>query len=105
MGYRSEIYIKVSIEDEPELLTLLTKHELDECFEKQLEDEDYVGYYASHLKWYDRYPDVKAINDFMYTDDETDDIRGMIVLGEDGATEEYGQPWEIDMHVVSRVEW
>lgn len=64
MGYRSELYAVVGLIDLPEFDRLLKETELTACFEEYNKTDLAVEYRASHLKWYDSYPDVDTINKF-----------------------------------------
>jgi hypothetical protein len=103
MGYRSDIYIKVHKNDEDKLVDLLNEHELISAFSKEYEDGDYAGYSASWLKWYTGYKDVDAINSFI--NEESEHLRALIAIGEDGAIDEEWSPSEMDFYTVTTVEW
>ena len=64
MGYRSQLYAVVGLIDLPEFDRLLKEAELADCFEEYNKTDLAVEYRASHLKWYDGYPDVDKINEF-----------------------------------------
>ena len=64
MGYRSQLYAVVGLIDLPEFDRLLKEAELADCFEEYNKTDLAVEYRASHLKWYDGYPDVDKINKF-----------------------------------------
>lgn len=102
MGYRSTIYVKFKDEDKQEFESLLKKHELNDYFEEHDEDDDYSRWIASDLKWYSSYSDVSAINDWVNTEDKE---RGLIAVGEDSATEHYGDTSELEMYEVVDIQW
>ena len=64
MGYRSELYAVVGLIDLPEFDRLLKEAGLEDYFEECNKTSLAVEYQASHLKWYDGYPDVDKINAF-----------------------------------------
>ena len=64
MGYRSELYAVVGLIDLPEFDRLLKEVDLTDYFEERGKSDLAVEYRASHLKWYDNYPDVDKINEF-----------------------------------------
>jgi len=106
MGYRSTIYVKIRVKDRQEFEALLKEHDLDDAFELQEFDCDvpYIRYIGDDLKWYTRFDEVKAVTEFIeeYLDDG---FRGLIAVGEDNFTEEFGEPGELDMCPVVSVEW
>jgi len=105
MGYRSDIYIKVSIGKEKELWELMEKHNMtgDDGFKKVKEDDSHYYLKCSHLKWYDSYSDVDAINGFI---DDNHETCGLIGIGEDGLNSATaGSPDELDMYMVSEIDW
>lgn len=64
MGYRSQLYAVVGLIDLPEFDRLLKETDLADCFEEYAKTDLVVEFRASHLKWYDNYPDVDKINEF-----------------------------------------
>ena len=113
MGYRSEVHIAVPKKEEKELDAIRNEHDLlkgdfpaftkedytqrwnryndnDEMIE---ETTDYVIYHGNHLKWYEGYKDVDAVNSFIWdmaydccSDDEFNVFgRTMVCIGEDNA--------------------
>ena len=54
------------------------------------------------MKWYEGYPEVEAINALI---EEYPETCGMIAIGEDGAEDTWGEPWELDMYTVTTMEW
>ena len=104
MAYRSDVYIKVHKDDEKELVNLLDKNGLNADKEDQdPKDMDHVRYVVSDVKWYTEYPEVKAVNSFVAEDSKYP--RGLIAIGEDNATEEYGSPYEVEMYAYANIEW
>ena len=101
MGYRSDVFIKVHLEDEDKLVEVLKKNSF--TTEKEYEDKECVGYAIHDVKWYSDYEDVKAVNDFV--GEESEYPRGLIAIGEDNAKEDYGEPWEVGLWVITQVAW
>ena len=113
MGYRSEVHIAVPKKDEKELDAIMNEHKLLEgdfpAFTKEdytqkwvryndnddLVDEftEYVIYHGNHLKWWEGFKDVDAVNSFIEdmaydccADDEFNVFgRTMVCIGEDNA--------------------
>ena len=112
MGYRSEVHIAVPKKDEKELDAIMNEHDLLKgdfpAFTKEdytqkwvryndnndLVDEstEYAIYHGNHLKWYEGYKDVDAVNSFIMDKiyDCCDDYGGeggrmMVCIGEDNA--------------------
>tara|TARA_X000001382_G_scaffold99104_1_gene73564 strand:+ start:641 stop:1048 length:408 start_codon:yes stop_codon:yes gene_type:complete len=114
MGYRSEVHIAVPKRDEKKLDAIMNKHNFlqkneygDTIFTKEdykqkyvkynddndLIDEraDYVIYRAYHLKWYEGYKEVDAVESFIRSkpydccNDEDPFGRVMVCIGEDNA--------------------
>ena len=111
MGYRSEVHIAVPKTDEAELDAIMNKHNLlegdyppftkdtytqkwtkynenDELVEE--EASEYIIYQGNHLKWYEGYKDVEAVNSFIMDkpyDCCEDALQGrmMVCIGEDNA--------------------
>ena len=102
MGYRSNVYIKVNKKDEKELKNLFKENYIEAV--KEFDDFDTAGYVIYDAKWYSNYKDVAAINSFI-EEKGCEYARGLIAIGEDNATEEYGEPWGLDMYVVSNISW
>ena len=88
MGYRSDLYALVHGSDLLNFASALKEHELDECFEL-IEEQDSEGHsrYKStcSLKWYDTYPDVKAVNAVF----SNSTLSVMLRVGEDPGDTEY----------------
>ena len=101
MGYRSDVYIKVHKNDEDKLTDVLRENDFEPI--KEYEDGDYAGYALYDVKWYGTFREVKAVNDFIA--EESEHPRGSIALGEDGAKEDFGLPWEVGLCLVTQVIW
>jgi hypothetical protein len=129
MGYRSEVHIAVPKRDEKKLDAIMNEHDLLEgdypAFTKEDykqkyvrynnnndlvdETEDYVIYRGCHLKWYEGYKDVDAVNSFI--EDKPYDCcnyedpfgRMMVCIGEDNAIHseigDYHEVFNINMIV------
>ena len=84
MGYRSEVVIAISKDLMPHFLTVLAKE--PGCRPMVFKDHDYMNenydgeetFVVSweHVKWYEGYPEVDAINDFIERCDG-DEIEGI----------------------------
>jgi len=112
MGYRSEVHIAVPKKDEKELDAIMNEHKLLEgdfpAFTKEdytqkwvryndndemiEETTDYVIYHGNHLKWYEGFKDVDAVNSFIMDkiydccdDNDGEGGRTMVCIGEDNA--------------------
>ena len=101
MGYRSNVYIKVSKHDEDKLTDLFRDNDI--TADKEYEDGDYVGYVIYDIKWYSSYTDVTAVNDFI--NEKSEYPRALVAVGEDNATEEYGLPYETGMYAYTSINW
>jgi len=102
MGYRSNVYISKLGRSEKELKNLFKENNIEAV--KEFEDVDTVGYAISDVKWYSGYKDVEAINSFIEEED-CEYPRGLINIGEDNATEEYGLPYETGMYAYTSINW
>jgi len=101
MGYRSDVYIKVHKSDEGKLVEVLKKNEFAAI--KEYSDKDHVRYIINDVKWYSSYDEVKAVNNFI--EDSDNYYRGLIAIGEDNATTEYGEPWDVGLSTVTEIAW
>lgn len=79
MGYRSDVCLAVTKECYKENATQALKDALKDCYKVYENDR---GYYFSwdNVKWYEDYPDVKVIEEFM---EEHNDSIGFVRIGED----------------------
>ncbi len=105
MGYRSEIYVKVSNSIEDEFWDLLGGHDLteDNGFIKVKEDGEYSYYQGFWLKWYSGHKNIDAINNFINNNHKNAALLG---IGEDGAeSARAGEPEELNMFIVSNIDW
>ena len=106
MGYRSMLYAKIDNKLTNEFNTILSERDMLRYFypldSDEQDSETHTTYIGEDLKWYDGYPDVDAVNNFITSNSET---CGMIAVGEDGASEEFGEPWNLDMYTVTTMEW
>ena len=101
MGYRSEVYIKIDKKRTIEFLFLLQSHNVTWINHKEdLADEEYSYFYGEDLKWYNSYPDVGAVNSFI----ENSDNCALIAVGEDEATEVYGDTCTTGLNAYTVVE-
>ncbi len=96
MGYRSDVYGKGEVS---------LAADFKEKFAKQIEDwdmeyaEDNEFFYIKfgEMKWYDGYAEVNAINDWF--ESQVVGTVGLIAVGEDNQTEEWGSPWEVGLEI------
>ena len=79
MGYRSDVCFAVTKECYKENATQALKNALKDCYQVY---ENERGYYFSwdNVKWYEDYPDVKVIEEFM---EEHNSSIGFVRIGED----------------------
>lgn len=100
MGYKSDIYIKVEKE--------LTQQLIDVLHEAGIEPDQFGsdGYYTyasvEWVKWYDHFDDVKKVNAFfdsLPSWDEDGPTGGMLSIGEDNATDQWGNCGEVDLYI------
>lgn len=64
MGYRSQVYIKLTNERMPQLYSILLEHDLvNSCDFAQ--DSEYSYVHLSDVKWYDAYSDVTDVNNYI----------------------------------------
>ena len=95
MGYRSEVVLAVSKEMVPHFLTVLAQHEsvrrlIHDCdtFNKDYLDDGAMLMHWDHIKWYETYPEIAAIEKFI------NDCEGEEVVGWDAEKdEEHGEAW------------
>ena len=85
MGYRSELYAVVGLIDLPEFDRLLKETDLVDCFKEYDKTDLAVEYRASHLKWYDSYPDVAKFNRFF----NNSNFSILLRIGEEFPDKEY----------------
>jgi len=108
MGYRSDIYIKCKVEKVFEFKQFLQTYK--EKFNEDLQqtekfyiDNHYLYLMLTDWKFYENYPEVQYITDFLNRGDLEEHI-GMVAIGEDGATEELASPWKVDLSTYTQVE-
>jgi hypothetical protein len=90
MGYRSEVAFVVP-ESAPRF------EEVENCFEDVIERDGCRLYYATWIKWYEDYPIVQAVTDYLVSleDDGKSEDYLFIRLGEDyNDIEEEGEFWD-----------
>lgn len=87
MGYRSDLYAKVHGSDLIRFNAVLVERGLEGCFEQTSEvDEDgFVKFTATSLKWYDSYPDVADVNSIFHDSEHS----VMVRVGEEPKDIEY----------------
>ena len=102
MGYRSEEFIKVDLKHKDELNQILKENNLLDCFETT-NDKNYYYAYGSWLKFYEEYRDVDALINFI-EDDEEEDSKAMLAIGEDNAITYWGAYSQIDLWAVCDID-
>ena len=114
MGYRSEVYLGVDKEIIEKLLTYagLNPNAYKMLFEyteyaKKAENGGLL-FYWDHVKWYDSYPDVRIIQEFIMDDEHHEQVK-FLRLGEsyDDIEEVGGSDnfyFEVDRQVVEHIE-
>jgi len=108
MGYRSEVYLRIA---EPLVEVVDAARKLDENLDKMLSvaevervDEAKTDFHWEYTKWYDTYPEVRAVESLL--DMLQDDDYGFIILGEEqGDIEQKGYPSDYDMYTNTSVDW
>jgi len=108
MGYHSDIYIKCKKEKALEFKAFLDtyKKEFNTDLRQEEEfatDDNYIYLTISDWKFYTSYPEVQAIIDFVENEDMDTHI-GMIAIGEDGAADSWGTPYEVDLYTNTNIE-
>ena len=89
MGYRSEVAFVVP-DSAPRF------EEMENCFEDIIEKDGYRLYHSTWLKWYEDYPIVHAVQEYLFSLDEDGGEDYLFIrLGEDNAdVEEEGGLWD-----------
>jgi len=95
MGYRSEVVLAVSKEMVPHFLIVLAQCEgvrgmIQDCdtFDKNYRDGGAMLMHWDHIKWYDSYPEIAAIEKFI-NDCESEEVVGW----DTEKDEEVGETW------------
>lgn len=102
MGYYADLYFKVDNSLMPELVSLLHRHELDTGMSDIHVGSDYTNFAMYSLKWYDGYPEVDAINQFIESNSEQ---ACCIVNGEDSHdTYVIGDDCSVNLYYSTRIE-
>ena len=102
MGYRSELFIKVTANHREALDKMMSDNDLVDSF-KFIHDDDYSYAYGGWLKFYTGYKDVDAVIAFI-ADDETDEEKAMVAIGEDNATDSWGACDALSLYAVSDID-
>ena len=106
MGYRSTVYLRINA---PIVEVVQAAAKLDPTLERILKEgkEEFgsdTDYYWDGYKWYDSYPEIRAIEGML--DELDDDDFGFIRLGEEqGDIESKGMPCDYEMYTQTTVEW
>ena len=99
MGYRSDVYAKIKLDHLFELKEALKQADLTD-YAKTAVDDNFIYVQINDVKWYESYDDVRIFNNFI---DSLDEDAGMIAIGEDGVTTEYGYPYDLDLWTETRI--
>ena len=106
MGYRSDVFLRIA---EPLVEVVQAAAKLDPRLEEMLKEGESdhgakTDFHWESYKWYDSYPEIKAIEDML--DELDEDDFGFIRLGEEqGDIEQKGYPSEYDMYTSTTVDW
>ena len=103
MGYRSDVYLRIS---EPLVEVVDAARKLDKTLDKMLSlaQDGKRDFYWESTKWYDSYPEIRAVESLM--DMLQDDDYGFIRLGEEeGDIERKGDPSGYDIYIQTSVDW
>jgi len=104
MGYHSDIYIKMKAKKVFETKAFLekweTQYDLKDSYTR-ITDTDYIYIGIIGWKFYNSYPEVTSIIDFI---ESLSEDAGMIAIGEDGATEWWGDPDEVELYTTTSIE-
>jgi len=98
MGYMCRVHGKIEKKYKKELIEAIEKDGFDEEDFDYQEDKKYL-YFGNICKWFNC--DIDNIDEFM---EKLDQKGGIIIIGEDGATSEYGDPSAVDMYLTQYVE-
>lgn len=101
MGYRSQIVIGIGL-----ALYNEKREEIDKMFhdiDKKTVGKDAVYFQYDSVKWYDSYPEVAQVNEFLH--DNADNV-GMVRVGEDiGDVETVGDPYKFDIYASTVIDF
>ena len=104
MGYRSDIYIKIKAEKAFETKAFLesweTLHGLKDEYTR-ITDTNYIYIKIIGWKFYNSYPGVASIINFI---ESLSEDAGMITIGEDGVTEQWGDTDEVELYTTTSIE-
>ena len=105
MGYRSEVYLRIA---EPLVEVVDAARKLDDNLDKMLSDaaeaDSKTDFHWEYTKWYNIYPEVRAVESLL--DTLQDDDYGFIKIGEEeDDIERRGYPADYNMYTNTIVEW
>lgn len=110
MVYRSNIYVKMKKGKAFELKAFLATWKFSDGSKVgnnayiQTHDDDYIYLLLEGWEFYRDFPEVIALISFVRETHKRDgEPIGMIAIGEDGVTKEWGSPWEVDLEVETRI--
>jgi hypothetical protein len=104
MGYRSEIAIAIDPsvwKNAPDNV----KEAFEEIFETpDLEEAERIVFHRGCIKWYESYPLVATIEDWLKSLDQTE--YGLVELGEDYSDNRFeGEYWTYNLNFVRKVDF
>ena len=108
MGFRTDVYIKCETEKVFEFKKFLNDYKIKfgddlQQQEKFYSDDDYLYLILTHWKFYNSYPEVEFIINFVECEDMEGHI-GMLAINEDNTTDEWGDPWEVGLNAYMKIE-
>lgn len=96
MGYRSEVTIQVALHHKLPLLEAMSEHWSQWKAITHLEDDEHYTIIIDDVKWYDSYPSVNKVTSFI--ENLPDEMGGIVCIGENDETWDYGMPWNVGLH-------
>lgn len=99
MGYRSEVILTMKDEKFAELVKSMDDRVAANFFEgtEPKKRENWTLVHFSDVKWYDNFPEVKAVEDFVSTLDEED--YAYHILGEDNDDYTHRGTWDTPFEI------
>jgi hypothetical protein len=93
MGYRSNVYLKANIELIDDFQSKFTSD--THYWDTFSSGSNYFYVFWDDTKWYSSFPEVQDICGWV---SDNSDNCGMIEIGEDNATEIWGNPYDVGMY-------
>ena len=102
MGYRSDVVIAISHKGKLQSILFDTDIKIIKEADNIIRDEEADYYFFEGWKWYEDYPDIKALMDFLTSLDDED--YGFVRIGEENSDiEELGSPYDYNIGVSSYI--